>query len=135
MRLLLLPLAALLLVAAQPPEPEWRTAAEYDVLLRPWAYEPSIIRLPAGRPVRLLFVNQSPTEMAFGAREFFRAARLHPRDSDIVARGGLRLAPGERRAVELVAPPGHYHVRSFNLVHRLLGMSGEIVVEEGLNIP
>ena len=51
---------ALLLVAAQPPEPEWRTAVEYDVLLRPWAYEPKIIRLPAGRPVRLYFVNQSP---------------------------------------------------------------------------
>jgi urease beta subunit len=129
MRLLLLPLAALLLVAAQPPEPEWRTAVEYDVLLRPWAYEPNIIRLPAGRPVRLYFVNQSPATMAFGARDFFRAARLHPRDADIAARGGFRLAPGERRAVELVAPPGHYRVRSFNLLHRLLGMSAEIVVE------
>ena len=129
MRLLLLPLAALLLGAVQPPEPEWRTAVEYPVLLRPWAYEPKIIRLPAGRPVRLYFVNQSPAVMAFGARDFFRAARLRPRDSDIAARGGFRLAPGERRAVDLVAPPGHYRARSFNLVHRLLGMSAEIVVE------
>ena len=135
MRLLLLPLAALLLVAAQPPEPEWRTAVEYDVLLRPWAYEPNPILLPAGRPVRLLFVNQSPATMAFGARAFFRAARLRPRDSDIVARGGFRLAPGERRAVEVVAPPGRYRARSFNLFHRLLGMSAEIIVEEGLNVP
>ena len=129
MRLLLLPLAALLLVAAQPPEPEWHTAVEYDVLLRPWAYEPNPILLPAGRPVRLLFVNQSPATMAFGARAFFRASRLRPRDADIVARGGLRLAPGESRAVDLVAPAGHYRVRSFNLLHRLLGMSAEIVVE------
>ena len=129
MRPLLLPLAALLLVAAQPPEPEWRTAVEYDVLLRPWAYEPRIIRLPAGRPARLLFVNQSPTTMAFGAPDFFRAARMRPRDGDIAAHGGFRLAPGERRAVDLVAPAGHYHARSFNLVHRLLGMSAEIIVE------
>ena len=129
---LLLPLAFLLLAApgaAQPPEPEWRTAVEYDVLLRPWAYEPKVIRLPAGRPVRLYFVNQSPATMAFGAREFFRAARLRPGDEDIVRRGGFRLAPGERRGVDLVAPPGRYRARSFNLLHRLLGMSAEIVVE------
>src|SRR3954464_2097382 len=111
MRLLLLPLAFLLFVAAQPPvpapEPEWRTAVEYDVLLRPWAYEPKIIRLPAGRPVRLLFVNQSRATMAFGARDFFRIARMRPRDGDIAASGGFRLGPGERRAVDLVAPPGH----------------------------
>jgi urease beta subunit len=67
--------------------------------------------------------------MAFGARDFFRGARLRPRDGDIAAHGGLRLAPGERRAVALVAPPGRYRARSFNLFHRLLGMSAEIVVE------
>jgi hypothetical protein len=129
MRMLLLPLAALLLVAAQPPEPEWRLAVEHDVLLRPWAYEPRIIRLPAGQPVRLRFVNQSRTTMAFGAGEFFRAARLRPRDRDIATHGGFRLAPGESRSVDLVAPPGRYHARSFNIFHRLLGMSAEIVVE------
>ncbi len=133
MRPLLLSLAALLLVAAQSPiaapEPEWRMAIEHDVLLRPWAYEPKIIRIPAGQPVRLRFVNQSPATMAFGARDFFRAARMRPRDADVAARGGFRLAPGERRAIDLVAPPGRYRARSFNLVHRLLGMSAEIVVE------
>lgn len=130
MRLLLSPLVALLLLAAsQPLEPEWRTAVEYPVLLRPWAYEPKLIRLPADRPVRLYFVNQSPAAMTFGAREFFRAARLRPRDRDIVDHGGFRLAPGERRAVDLVAPPGRYRARSFILLHRLLGMSAEILVE------
>jgi hypothetical protein len=116
-------------IAAQPPEPEWRIAVEYDVLLRPWAYEPRLIRLPAGRPVRLRFVNQSPATMAFGAGSFFRAARLRPRDADIVRRGGFRLAPGETRDVDLVAPPGRYRARSFNLLHRLLGMNAEILVE------
>jgi len=126
---LLLPLAALLLVAAQPPEPEWRTTVEQDVLLRPWAYEPRTIHLRAGEPVRLRFVNQSRATMAFGAHSFFQAARMRPRDADIAAQGGFRLAPGERRSVELVPPPGRFRARSFNVFHRLLGMSAEIVVE------
>jgi urease beta subunit len=126
---LLLPLAFLLLVAAEAPEPEWRVAVEQDVLLRPWAYEPNIIRLPAGQPVRLYFVNQSRATLAFGAPDFFRAARLRPRDGDIAAHGGFRLAPGERREVALVAMPGRYRARSFNVFQRMLGMSAEIVVE------
>ena len=128
---LLLPLLALLLAvpAMAQDEPEWRTAQEYDVLLRPWAYEPQLIRLPAGRPVRLHFVNQSRATLAFSAPAFFRAARLRPRDGDVARRGGLRLAPGERRSVALVAAPGRYAAHSSNPVHRLLGMSGEILVE------
>ena len=127
----LLPLLALLLAAPSfaQDQPEWRTAQEYDVLLRPWAYEPAPIRLPAGRPVRLHFVNQSRATMAFSAPAFFRAARLRPRDGDIVRRGGLRLAPGERRYVALVAAPGRYPAHSSNLIHRLLGMNAEILVE------
>jgi hypothetical protein len=128
---LLLPLIALLLAAptAAQREPEWRIAQEYDVLLRPWAYEPRLIRLPAGRPVRLHFVNQSRATMAFSAPAFFRAARLRPRDGDVVRRGGFRLAPGERRYVDLVAAPGRYRARSSNLIHRVLGMNAEILVE------
>ena len=129
---LLLPFLALLLAApglAQQREPEWRIAVEHDVLLRPWAYEPKLIRLPAGQPVRLHFVNQSRATMAFSAPAFFRSARLRPRDGDIARRGGLRLAPGERRTVALVAAPGRYGAHSSNLVHRLLGMNGEIVAE------
>lgn len=128
---ILLPLIALLLAApaAAQREPEWRTAQEYDVLLRPWAYEPRLIRLPADRPVRLHFVNQSRVTMAFSAPRFFRAARLRPRDGDVVRRGGLRLAPGERRSVDLVAPAGRYRAHSANLIHRTLGMSAQILVE------
>jgi len=129
MRLLLLLFLLLAAPAAAQPEPEWRIAQEYDVLLRPWAYEPKLIRLPAGRPVRLRFVNQSRATMAFSAPAFFRSARLRPRDADIARRGGLRLAPGERRTVALVAAPGRYGAHSSNLVHRLLGMNGEILAE------
>jgi FtsP/CotA-like multicopper oxidase with cupredoxin domain len=130
MRRLLLPIAALLLaMPGTAQQPEWRTAVEHDVLLRPWAYEPSPIRLPAGVPVRLRFVNQSRATMAFSAPGFFRSATLRQRDADVVRRGGLRLAPGERRTIALVARPGRYRAQSSNLVHRVLGMSARIVVE------
>jgi urease beta subunit len=129
---LLLPLAALLLAAVPAGaqrEPEWRAAREYDVLLRAWAYEPRLIQLPAGQPVRLHFVNNSRATMAFTAPRFFRSARVRERDRDVAARGGFRLAPGERRSVLLVPAAGRYDALSSNLVHRALGMRAEIRVE------
>lgn len=131
MRRLLLSLAALSLAApvSAQREPEWRAAPEQDVLLRPFAYEPQIIRLEANRPVKLRFVNSGRATLSFGASDFFRAARIRARDADLVAGGSLRLAPGERRTIALVPARGRYRARSGNLSHRLLGMSALIVVE------
>jgi plastocyanin len=130
MRRLLLALVFLVLAVPASAQPaEWRTAPEYDVLLRPWAYEPKVIRLRAGEPVRLRFVNQGQAAHSFSAPAFFRAARVRRRDADLVARGGFRLAPGERRTIALVPAPGRYAASSRNIVQRLLGMHGVIVVE------
>lgn len=131
MRRPLLALAALLLAApaAAQREPEWRTAPEADVLLRPFAYEPRLIRLEAGRPVKLRFVNNSRATLGFSAPAFFRSARVRARDARAVAGGGFRLAPGERRTIALVPAPGRYRARSGNIAQRLMGMSALIVVE------
>ena len=131
MRLATLALAGLLLAApafAQR-EPEWRAAPEADIILHPFEYEPRLIRLEAGRPVRLHFVNNGRASLSFSAPAFFRAARVRRRDAGFVAGGRLRLAPGERRTVALVPAPGRYRARSANLTHRLRGMSARIVVE------
>src|SRR5687768_13480541 len=106
MRLLLLLTALLLGTPALAQEPEWRTAPEYDVLLRPFAYEPQVIRLQAGRPVRLRFVNQGEATHSFSAGEFFRASRVRSRDSDGLGDGSFRLEPGERRTIAVVPAPG-----------------------------
>jgi len=130
MRRLLLALALVFLaVPASAQQAEWRTAPEYDVLLRPWAYEPKVIRLRAGEPVRLRFVNQGQTTHSFSAPAFFRAARMRGRDAELVAGGGFRLGPGERRTIALVPAPGRYAASSRNIVQRLLGMHGVIAVE------
>ena len=115
--------------AAAQREPEWRTAPEYDVLLRPFAYEPRLIRLTAGRPMRLRFVNAGRATHSFQAPAFFRAARLRRGDGDLVMTGRFRLGPGERRTVALVPARGRYAVRSFNAAQSALGMRAVIVVE------
>jgi plastocyanin len=126
-------LFALFLLIVAPPaaaqQPEWRGAPEYDVLMFPHAYEPDPIRLAAGRPVKLRFVNQGQSSFSFSASGFFRAARIRRGDAEAVRDGTLRLAPGERRTIALVPAPGRYRARSSNLLHRLLGMSVRIVVE------
>jgi len=124
-------LCAMLLAApaAAQREPEWRTAPEAPILLRPYAYEPETIRLEAGRPVKLHFVNNSRATLSVSAPAFFRAARIRSRDARALRRGHFRLAPGERRVIALVPAPGRYRARSANLAHRALGMSARILVE------
>ncbi|MFN3944215.1 MAG: copper-binding protein [Allosphingosinicella sp.] len=127
----LLPIVAALLLAspAAALAPDWRQAIAHDVLLAPWRYEPRTIRLEAGQPIRLTLVNNSEVAQHFAARDFFAAARIREEDEAIVRNGNVRLGPGERRTIALVPAPGRYRVRSANLFHRLLGMSGLIVVE------
>jgi len=131
MRFAALAFAALALAAPATAqrEPEWRAAPEADIILHPFQYEPRLIRLDAGRPVKLHFVNNGRATLSFSAPAFFRAARVRGRDARALAGGSLRLAPGERRTIALVPAPGRYRARSANLAHRLRGMSALIVVE------
>ena len=123
-------IAALLFVSpAAAQEPEWRQAADYDVLLEPFDIEPGELRLEAGRPVRLRFVNSGQRTLSFSAPGFFRAARIRSGDGDDLSDGSFRLAAGERRTILLVPAAGRYSMRSPNFLHRLFGMSGRIVVE------
>jgi len=131
MRRLLLPLLLLAETgtSAQPREPEWRQGIEHHVLLRVNAFEPEVIRLPAGEPVRLVFYNSSRSPLSLQAGGFFARSRVRAGDADLVANGGLILAPGETRAVNLVPAVGRYRMRSRSWVRRLAGMSALIIVE------
>jgi len=130
MRLVLLAFALLLAAPASAQrQPEWRTAIETDVLLHPFRYEPRTLRLAAGRPVLLRFVNNGRANLSFRAPRFFAGALVRRSDRRHVRNGGFRLAPGERLSIALVPVRGHYGVYSGYLMHRLRGMSARIVVE------
>lgn len=125
MSLLLLALAA----AAQAQPPDWGTAREVEVRLSGFAFQPPQIELRPGEAVRLEIVNDLLATRSFHAPRFFSAAQLPPADRPKVRRGAIRLAPGERTAIRLVAPaPGRYSLRSGRLLQAALGLRGEIVV-------
>jgi hypothetical protein len=130
MRLALLAFAALLAAApASASEPEWRTAVEADVLLHPFRYEPREIRLAAGQPVLLHFVNNGRANLSFRAPRFFAAALIRRSDRHSVRNGGFRLAPGEVLDIALVPARGRYGAHSGYFLHRLRGMTARIIVE------
>ncbi len=132
MRFVLLAFAALLVAAPATAQrqPEWRTAVETDILLHPFRYEPREIRLVAGRPVELRFVNNGRAWLSFRAPRFFAMANVRRSDRRHLRRnGGFRLAPGQRLSVALVPARGRYRAYSGYLLHRLRGMTARIVVE------
>ena len=132
MRPLLLLVSALCLAApsaASAQEPEWRQSADFDVLLEPFDIQPGELRLEAGRPVRLRFVNSGQRSLSFSAPAFFRAARIRSGAGDDLGDGSFRLGAGERRTIVLVPAAGRYPMRSANFLHRLFGMTGRIIVE------
>ncbi|HEX2764021.1 MAG TPA: hypothetical protein VHM92_09320 [Allosphingosinicella sp.] len=128
MRSCLLPLALLFAMPAAA-QTDWRTAPEYDVRLSTYDIEPGELRLKAGEPVRLRFVNGSNQQLTFSADGFFRSAELRRRDAGLVKGGSVEVPPLSTRTIVLVPKAGRYAMRGANLLHRLLGMSGRIVVE------
>jgi len=104
-------------------------APEYDVLLTTYDIQPGEIRLKAAEPVRLRFVNNTNQELSFSAEGFFRNAQLRRRDSELVKAGRIEVPPLSTRTLVLVPRAGRYKANGANLLHRLLGMSGKIIVE------
>lgn len=104
-------------------------ASEYDVQLSTYDIQPRDIRLKAGEPVRLRFVNNSNQRLTFSAGDFFRSARMRRRDAALVKGGAVRVPPLSTRTVVLVPRAGRYRAQGANPFHRVLGMSGRIIVE------
>ena len=104
-------------------------APEYDVLLTAYDIQPGEIRLKAGEPVRLRFVNTTNQGLTFSAGGFFRDSKLRRRDSTLVKGGSLQVPALSTRTIVLVPKAGRYKAAGANLFHRLLGMSGRIIVE------
>ena len=122
-------LAAALSLAAPAAAQDWRAAPEYDVQLSTYDIQPAEMRLKAGEAVRLRFVNNSNQALTFSADDFFRKAKLRRRDDSTVKGGSVKVPALSTRTVVVVPSAGRYKVQGRNFLHRLLGMSGRIIVE------
>jgi plastocyanin len=128
--------ALLVLAAGLPPvpagsQPPRRPAAAPETIavrLSNFAYSPDPLRLRAGVPVRLQFVNTSGGGHDFVAPAFFAASVFAP-GSAPPPEGRLDVPAGA--TVELTLTPraaGSYEVACTHFLHSLFGMTGKVVV-------
>ena len=93
--------------------------------MQSYSYNPSPIRLEAGKPVMLQFVNHASKGHDFTAREFFAASRIlqgQVRDGDV------EVAGGRAKALKLIPAAGTYKVHCGHPFHSMLGMKSVIIV-------
>lgn len=119
----------LLLAAAGAAAQDWSAAAPVEVGLSNFKFSPRAVHLRAGAPVRLHIVNGSEGGHSFTAPEFFAAASVRPEDRGIVREGGIEVPGGQSRDVSLVPAAGRYKLKCDRGMHKMMGMSGEIVVD------
>ncbi len=89
---------------------------------------PAVIHLEANRPVILHITNRGRQGHDFTAPDFFTAARLRPNDARSVREGTIDLHGGQEVSVGLKPVARRYKVKCTHRFHKLLGMSGTIIV-------
>lgn len=104
--------------AAQP-------ARQLVVQVWSFGFAPNPIRLAAGRPVTLTFVNSSGSSHDFTAPGFFQHARIV---SGLGREDEVELRPHESRSVTLIPARGTYQAHCSHFLHKQMGMSDWIVV-------
>ena len=95
------------------------------VQLYSYGFGPDPIVLSAGKPVTLNFVNRAGKSHDFTAPRFFSSSKIVAGN---VAAGEIDLRAGQSDSVTLIPSAGRYKVHCGKPFHKMLGMSGEIVV-------
>ena len=96
------------------------------VELRNFDYSPRELRLRAGQPVTLTFVNRAGGAHDFTAKSFFARSRIV---AGSAAGGQIELRGGQSRSVTLVPAAGRYKVHCGHFMHKQFGMTGTIIVQ------
>ena len=97
----------------------------HTIQLYSYGYGPDPIVLSAGKPVTLNFVNRAGKGHDFTAPKFFSSSKIV---AGSVAGGEVELGAGQSASVTLVPSAGRYKVHCGKPFHKMLGMSGDIVV-------
>ena len=98
-----------------------------SVTITAWSYgfAPNPIRLAAGRPVTLVFVNRSGSSHDFTASAFFAASSI---SAGAAPGGEIELGGHETKSVTLVPRAGTYPAHCSHFLHSAFGMKDTIVV-------
>ena len=98
-----------------------------QLVVQLWSFgiAPQTIRLAAGKPVTITFVNQSGSGHDFTAPGFFQHAKIvgggAPSDE-------VELAAHERKTITLIPAAGTFQAHCSHFGHKQLGMTAQIVV-------
>ena len=118
-----LPLAALSLAFAYPAaaqQPPVLTVQVYS-----FGFAPKPIRLTAGQPVTLRFVNQSGSGHDFTAPGFFQHSKI---TAGAAPEDEIELKPHQTKSITLIPVKGTYQAHCSHFLHKQMGMSDWIVV-------
>jgi len=103
--------------------------AVFNVQLSNFKFAPSEIVLDHGHPYVLRLANAADGGHDFTAREFFAAAAVAADDRHYISDGEVEVPPGQVREIHLTAPAaGKYRLKCTHSLHKLMGMSGRIIV-------
>jgi uncharacterized cupredoxin-like copper-binding protein len=122
-------IALAILALAAPAVGQQPGPAQVTVKLSSFAFAPATIHLRAGRPVVLHLATSGSGGHDFSAPEFFAAATIRAQDRGKVQRGKVELDGHEAVTLELTPAAGRFALRCTHTLHKMLGMSGRIVVD------
>ncbi len=108
---------------------EWAAAPVVEVRLVNYSFAPATLRLRASEPVRLRLVNASQMQHAFASPAFFGAGQVRDQDRKLLQHGRVLVPAGSVREITVLPAAGRFTLKCSNRVHKMIGMSGEIVVE------
>ena len=100
-----------------------------NVQLSNFKFTPEDLVLVHGQPYVLRLANVADGGHDFTARDFFAAAAVAPGDRRYISEGEVEVPPGQVREIHLTAPTaGNYSLKCTHSLHKLMGMTGKIVV-------
>lgn len=106
-----------------------QSPAVVEVRLVNFKFTPRTIVLDHGRPYVLRLVNVASGGHDFTAPAFFAASSIAARDRGWTRGGEVEVPPGQVREIHLTAPrAGSYKLKCSHSFHKMLGMSGQILV-------
>ena len=101
----------------------------FNVQLSNFKFTPHEIVMDHGRSYVLRLQNVADGGHDFTAADFFAAATVAPEDRRHINDGEVEVPPGQVREIHLTAPAaGKYSLKCTHSLHKLMGMSGKIIV-------